>query len=54
MLNCIDMDGQNAGYCLPLIKAVVDATSIPVIASSGAGNPQHFQDVFEATNCEVG
>ena len=48
MLNCIDMDGQCAGYDHALIGAVSDAVSIPVIASSGAGAPVHFGDVFEA------
>ena len=33
MLNCIDMDGQCAGYDLPLIAAVQAAVSVPVIAS---------------------
>jgi glutamine amidotransferase/cyclase len=49
MLNCIDMDGQCAGYDHALMNAVSNAVSIPVIASSGAGNEQHFVDVFENT-----
>ena len=53
MLNCIDMDGQGKGYDLPLMKAVADAVSIPVIASSGAGNPGHFIEVFSRTSVEA-
>ena len=49
MLNCIDMDGQCKGYDLPLMKAVSGAVSIPVIASSGAGNEGHFVEVFNET-----
>ncbi len=50
MLNCIDMDGQGNGYDLLLIQAVQSAVTIPVIASSGAGNAKHFFDVFEKTS----
>ena len=50
MLNCIDMDGQCAGYDLPLIAAVQAAVSVPVIASSGAGKAEHFSQVFAATD----
>lgn len=53
LLNCIDEDGQNNGYDLALVKQVKDAVSIPVIASSGAGSPGHFVEVFEATNCSA-
>ena len=54
MLNCIDMDGQGSGYDLPLMKAVSGAVSIPVIASSGAGVPEHFSEVFEKTKASAG
>lgn len=50
MLNCIDMDGQGNGYDLQLIQAVQSAVTIPVIASSGAGNVTHFSEVFEKTS----
>lgn len=49
MLNCIDMDGQGKGYDLPLIQAVQSAVTIPVVASSGAGNGHHFYEVFQQT-----
>jgi imidazole glycerol-phosphate synthase len=53
MLNCIDMDGQGKGFDLALMKAVSGAVSIPVIASSGAGNPQHFTDVLTRTGVQA-
>jgi glutamine amidotransferase/cyclase len=53
MLNCIDMDGQGNGYDLPLMRAVSNAVTIPVIASSGAGNGAHFVDVFTKTGVQA-
>ncbi|KAG7191293.1 Histidine biosynthesis bifunctional protein hisB [Scheffersomyces spartinae] len=47
LLNSIDHDGSNKGYNLELLRQIKTKTSIPVIASSGAGNPSHFQEVFE-------
>ena len=46
LLNCIDKDGAGNGFDLELIRAVSDAVNIPVIASSGAGKPEHFAEVF--------
>lgn len=45
LLNCVDMDGQCNGYDLALVRAVRGAVTVPVIASSGAGAPQHFSEV---------
>ncbi|POM59175.1 Imidazoleglycerol phosphate synthase, cyclase subunit [Phytophthora palmivora] len=53
LLNCVDMDGQKAGYDLDLISLVKKSVRIPVIASSGAGKPEHFTEVFEKTNCDA-
>jgi len=53
MLNCIDMDGQGNGFDLPLMRAVSGAVSIPVIASSGAGNEGHFVEVFTKTDVQA-
>ena len=52
LLNCIDRDGTNMGFDIELINAVAAAVSIPVIASSGAGRVEHFQEVFTATEAE--
>jgi len=53
LLNCIDRDGTNLGFDIELISAVERAVSIPVIASSGAGAPEHFSEVFTRTNVEA-
>lgn len=44
---------QGNGFDLELVKVVSEAVGIPVIASSGAGNPQHFSEVFAATNASA-
>jgi glutamine amidotransferase/cyclase len=53
LLNSIDRDGTGAGFDLELIAAVRAAVRIPVIASSGAGSPEHFTEVFARTNVEA-
>jgi glutamine amidotransferase/cyclase len=53
LLNCIDRDGTSLGFDTELIRAVTEAVSIPVIASSGAGRVEHFHEVFTATDAEA-
>ena len=53
LLNCIDRDGTNSGFDLELIAHVKSAVSIPVIASSGAGIPAHFSEVFRKTDADA-
>jgi cyclase len=47
VLNCMRRDGVRTGYDLPHTAAVIEATTVPVIASGGAGAPEHFRDAFE-------
>lgn len=53
LLNCIDRDGTNSGFDLELIRQVKGSVKIPVIASSGAGNPAHFEEVFAETTTDA-
>ena len=53
LLNCMDRDGTNSGYELELINDVKAAVSIPVIASSGAGRVEHFDELFENTQADA-
>ncbi|KAJ5101473.1 hypothetical protein NUU61_003695 [Penicillium alfredii] len=53
LLNCIDKDGSNSGFDLELINDVKAAIKIPVIASSGAGVPDHFAEVFSKTTTDA-
>jgi cyclase len=45
-VNSIDTDGTKDGYDIPLTRAVCDAVSTPVIASSGCGGPEHMYEAF--------
>ena len=53
LLNCIDKDGSNSGFDLELINDVKKAVHIPIIASSGAGDPSHFEQVFMETSADA-
>ncbi len=53
LLNCIDRDGTNSGFDLELINHVKKRVTIPVIASSGAGIPEHFAEVFRETDVDA-
>lgn len=46
LLTSMDCDGTKAGYDLELTRAVAEAVNIPVIASGGAGNLEHFYEAL--------
>ena len=46
VLTSMDADGTQDGYDLPITAAVSEAVSIPVVASGGAGCPQHLVDAI--------
>ncbi|MCS7164152.1 MAG: imidazole glycerol phosphate synthase subunit HisF [Thermodesulfovibrio sp.] len=46
LLTSMDRDGTKEGYDIELTKAIVDAVSIPVIASGGAGSLEHLYEAF--------
>ena len=43
----MDTDGQQTGYDLDLLRAISENVTIPVIASGGAGSPDHLYDALE-------
>ena len=53
LLNSIDRDGTKSGFDLDLINEVKRAVRIPVVASSGAGHPGHFAEVFGSTDTDA-
>lgn len=53
LLNSIDADGVKNGFDIVLNKMVSEAVQIPVIASGGAGELEHFQVVFTETNVQA-
>lgn len=46
LLTSMDRDGTQSGFDCPLVRAVAEAVSIPVIASGGAGSARDFIEVF--------
>lgn len=46
VLNCMNQDGVRQGYDIDQLKRVREVCKVPLIASGGAGNIQHFVDVF--------
>ncbi len=47
LLTSMDADGVKTGYDLELTRTISEAVSIPVIASGGAGKPEHLLDAFK-------
>ena len=46
VVNSMDSDGTQGGYDLELNRAISEAVSVPVVASGGAGDPQHLYDAI--------
>lgn len=53
LLTSMDRDGQKTGFDLELTGAVSETVRVPVIASGGAGNKDHFYEVFTQTRAEA-
>lgn len=46
LVTSMDTDGQQTGYDLQLLRAISETATIPLIASGGAGSPQHLHDAL--------
>jgi cyclase len=53
LLTSMDHDGTKNGFDNGLLKKINDSITIPLIASGGAGNQQHFVDVFQQANVDA-
>jgi cyclase len=53
LLNSMDADGTMAGYDVELCRTMADAVSIPVIASGGAGTPEHIHAALTEGRAEA-
>jgi cyclase len=53
LLNSIDADGTMQGYDLELVRTIADAVRIPVIASGGAGTPEHIYQALTEGRAEA-
>src|SRR5213078_2810243 len=53
VLTSMDADGTKAGYDLEMTRAVSEAVSIPVVASGGAGSPEHLYQALTAGKADA-
>ena len=53
VLTCMDRDGTRDGYDLEITAAVSRAVGIPVVASGGAGRPEHLADAIELGHADA-
>ncbi|WP_079478230.1 imidazole glycerol phosphate synthase subunit HisF [Halobacillus salinus] len=53
LLTSMNQDGEKTGFDLPLLEAVQEVVSVPVIASGGAGSSEHFYDVFTKVDADA-
>ncbi len=53
VLTSMDADGTQNGYDLPMTRAVADAVEIPVVASGGAGAPEHLRAALTEGNASA-
>lgn len=54
VINSMDTDGVKQGFDLPLLQAVSEISSLPIVASGGAGNSEDFYHLFQLPNIEAG
>ena len=47
VVNSMDADGTQAGYDIELLRALSEVVTVPVVASGGAGNPEHMLQALE-------
>jgi len=53
LLTSMDHDGTKAGFALEITRKISQYASIPVIASGGAGNVEHFHDLFASNSADA-
>jgi cyclase len=53
VVNSIDADGTKQGYEITLTRLIAEAVSVPVIASGGAGKPEHLYEVLTAGKADA-
>lgn len=54
VVNSMDSDGVKNGFDKELLEAISKVVTIPIIASGGAGNMEHFKDVFKVKGVDAG
>lgn len=54
VINSMDTDGVKQGFDLPLLKVITEISSLPIVASGGAGKVEDFIELFQLPNIEAG
>ena len=54
VVNSIDTDGVRGGFDIELLRAVRGVSSLPIVASGGAGKKEHFLELFEQADVDAG
>lgn len=54
LITSMNNDGSKNGFAIDITNAISEAVSIPVIASGGAGNAEHFVELFTQTEVSAG
>lgn len=53
VVNSVDADGTRAGFELEITRLIAEAVNVPVVASGGAGRPEHLVTVFERAKADA-
>ena len=53
VVNSVDADGTREGFEIGITKAIAGAVGVPVVASGGAGRPEHVVEVFQRANADA-
>ena len=51
--NSVDADGTRGGFELEITRLIAEAVDVPVVASGGAGRPEHFAEVFTRSGADA-
>ncbi|HBJ59543.1 MAG TPA: imidazole glycerol phosphate synthase subunit HisF [Verrucomicrobia bacterium] len=53
VVNSVDADGTRAGFELTVTRLIADAVGVPVVASGGAGKPEHLVEAFQTGHADA-
>ena len=53
VVNSVDADGTRAGFELEITRLIAEAVGVPVVASGGAGRPEHLIDAFNLARADA-
>jgi cyclase len=53
LVTSMDTDGHQQGYDIPLLRAIADEVDVPIIASGGAGTPEHLYEALTAGGADA-